>query len=53
MFTPKTKKISDLHNHHSKGVAQLESMLTGKVYVYIDFAKCSWLVQSDSDGILI
>ena len=38
MFTPKTERITKLHAQYPKGVTQLETMLTGKVCVYIDFA---------------
>src|SRR3989338_6092537 len=38
MFTAKTDKIHNLSEKHSKVIPELESLLIGNVYVYIDYA---------------
>ncbi len=38
MFTPKTQKISDIAQNHAKAIKELENLLTGSVYMYIDYA---------------
>lgn len=38
MFTPKTQKISDIAESNSKVLAELNTLLNGKVFMYIDYA---------------
>lgn len=38
MFTPKTQKISEIAKNHTKVIKELENLLDGNVYMYIDYA---------------
>lgn len=38
MFTPKTQKIAGVAQNHTKAIEELEKMLNGNVYMYVDYA---------------